>query len=184
MLCQLHLSYGIIQIYLKKRSRVSNQLMNMALRNCFTKNAAWLTRGCSNSRRQYTNLALLSDEHRMMRETCRDFANNELVPIAGVTDKEHKFPSEAIKGMGDLGLLSVAIDSEYGGTGLDYVAYAIAMEEISRGCASAGVIMTVQNTLYCLPVEKHGTHEQKEKYLRPFATGEKIGCFGLSILEW
>ena len=130
--------------------------------------------------RSYTNLAMLSDEHKMMRETCRDFANNELIPIAGETDKEHKFPAAAIKGMGELGLMSVAIDPEFGGTGLDYVAYAIAMEEISRGCASAGVIMTVQNTLYCLPVEKNGTKEQKEKYLRPFASGEKIGCFGLS----
>ena len=109
----------------KKIFRDSNQLMNTALRNCFTKNASLIARGCNSSRRTYTDLALLSDEHRMMRETCRDFANNELVPIAGVTDKEHKFPSEAIKGMGDLGLLSVAIDSEYGGTGLDYVAYAM-----------------------------------------------------------
>ena len=134
------------------------------------------------SRRLYTNLniASLTDEHRFLRESCRDFADNELKPIAHITDKEHKFPGEAIRAMGDLGLMSVAIDSEYGGTGMDYKAYAIAMEEISRGCASAGVIMTVNNTLYCAPVEKYGTHEQKEKYLTPFARGEKLGCFGLS----
>jgi len=156
----------------------------MALRGLLTKNLKQVVKQQSQQNRHvlrsYTNLAMLSDEHRMMRDMCRDFANKELVPIAGETDKEHKFPAEAIKGMGDLGLLSVAIDSEFGGTGLDYVAYAIAMEEISRGCATAGVIMTVQNTLYCLPVEYHGTTEQKEKYLRPFASGEKIGCFGLS----
>ena len=84
------------------------------------------------------------------------------------------------KGMGELGLMGVAIDPDYGGTGMDYVAYALAMEEISRGCASSGCIMTVNNTLYCLPMEKFGTAEQKERWLAPYASGEKLGCFGLS----
>ena len=82
--------------------------------------------------------------------------------------------------MGELGLMGVAIGENYGGTGMDYVAYALAMEEISRGCASCGCIMTVNNTLYCLPMEKFGTEEQKEKWLTPYASGEKLGCFGLS----
>jgi butyryl-CoA dehydrogenase len=151
-----------------------NQLISMLARKQLFTTAATIVK------RRYTNMAFLSDEHRFLRETCRDFADKELVPIAGITDKQHKFPAAAIKGMGDLGLMSVAIDDAYGGTGLDYVAYAIAMEEISRGCAAAGVIMTVNNTLYCAPVEKYGTHDQKEQYLRPFAQGEKLGCFGLS----
>ena len=95
------------------------------------RNVALARKSC----RLYTNLSIasLTDEHRFLRESCRDFADNELKPIAHVTDKEHKFPGEAIRAMGDLGLMSVAIDSEYGGTGMDYKAYAIAMEEISRG---------------------------------------------------
>lgn len=82
--------------------------------------------------------------------------------------------------MGELGLMGVTVDQNYGGSGLDYVCYAIGMEEISRGCASCGVIMTVQNTLYCLPVDANGSDELKEEFLTPFASGEKLGCFGLS----
>lgn len=116
----------------------------------------------------------------MIRDTCREFANEKMVPFAGEWDKTHTFPTEAIQGMGELGLMGVAIDPDYGGTGMDYVAYALAMEEISRGCASSGCIMTVNNTLYCLPMEKFGTAEQKERWLAPYASGEKLGCFGLS----
>ena len=82
--------------------------------------------------------------------------------------------------MGELGLMGIAIPEEYGGAGMDPLAYALAMEEISRGCASTGVIMSVNNSLYCDPVLKFGTEEQKHRWLTPFASGEKLGCFGLS----
>jgi butyryl-CoA dehydrogenase len=133
-----------------------------------------------NKCRAYTNMPGLSDEHLMLQEMCRDFADNELAPIAKELDVEHKFPAEQVAKMGELGLMGVVIDPEYGGTGMDYVAYAIAMEEISRGCASTGCIMTVNNTLYCGPVDMAGSHEQKLEWLTPVASGEKVGCFGLS----
>jgi len=122
----------------------------------------------------------LPEEHEMLRETCRNFADNELKPIAGMLDKEHQYPAETVRGMGELGLMGIAISQDYGGTGLDYLAYAIAMEEISRGCASNGVIMSVNNSLYCFPLEVFGSEAQKVEHLAPFASGEKLGCFGLS----
>ena len=85
-----------------------------------------------------------------------------------------------IRGSGDMGLMGVAIDPEYGGTGMDYLSTPAAMEEVSRGCATCGVVMTVNNTLYSYPVEKFGTHEQKQEFLTPTPSGEKLGCFGLS----
>ncbi|CAL7937093.1 unnamed protein product [Xylocopa violacea] len=107
-------------------------------------------------------------------------AKAELKPIAGEIDKKHLYPKEQIRKMGELGLMSVAIPESLGGTGLDYLAYVIAMEEISRGCASAGVIMSVNNSLYLGPIEKFGSKNQKERYITPFVSGTKIGCFALS----
>ena len=117
----------------------------------------------------------LAEEHEMMRQMCRDFADNELKPIAGQLDKEHTFPAAQVAQMGELGLMGVAMPEEYGGTGMDVLAYAIAIEEISRGCASTGVIMSVNNSLYCDPVLNFGTEEQKREWLTPFARGEKLG---------
>ena len=97
----------------------------------------------------------------MLAQTCRDFANQELIPNAAKTDKEHLFPADAIQKLGQMGMMSVMMPTEYGGSGMDAVSYAIAMEEISRGCATAGVIMSAHNSLYSAPVEKWGTHEQK-----------------------
>ena len=114
------------------------------------------------------------------RQTCRDFADAQLKPIAAALDKEHRFPAEQIAAMGEMGLMGIAIPEEWGGAGMDALAYALAMEEISRGCASSGVIMSVNNSLYCDPVNKFGTDEQKSKWLTPFASGKKLGCFGLS----
>ena len=82
--------------------------------------------------------------------------------------------------MGELGLMGIAVPESLGGAGLDYLAYAIAMEEISRGCASAGVIMSAHNSLYIGPILKNGTDAQKEKWVQPFVGGNKIGCFSLS----
>ena len=116
----------------------------------------------------------------MLKQTCRDFADQQLRPIAGDLDREHRFPAEQIAQMGELGLMGIAIPEEYGGCGMDVTAYAIAMEEISRGCASTGVIMSVNNSLYCDPVYRYGSEEQKAEWLTPFAQGQKLGCFGLS----
>merc|ERR1712166_736065 len=137
---------------------------------------------CFPSVRSVTTTAnpFLPEEHRQLQQSVRDFADAELVPIAAEVDRTHEFPAAQVKSIGEMGLMGVAIDAEYGGTGMDYLAYAIAMEEVSRGCASCGVIMTVNNTLYAYPVEQFGTHEQKQEFLTPFASGQKLGCFGLT----
>ncbi|XP_064615183.1 short-chain specific acyl-CoA dehydrogenase, mitochondrial-like [Liolophura sinensis] len=116
----------------------------------------------------------------MLQKTCRDFADNELIPIAGQLDKNHTYPKEQVKKLGELGLMCVDVPEAEGGTGLDYLAYAIAMEEISRGCASTGVVMSVNNSLYLGPILNYATKEQKAKYLTPFLDGTKVGCFALS----
>ncbi|XP_050302192.1 short-chain specific acyl-CoA dehydrogenase, mitochondrial isoform X2 [Anthonomus grandis grandis] len=130
--------------------------------------------------RGIASLAALSETHQMLQKTCRDFADGELKPVAAKIDKEHLYPKEQIKKMGELGLMAIEVPEEYGGTGLDSLAYSIAMEEISRGCASAGVIMSVNNSLYLGSLLKFGSKEQKEKWIPPFTTGEKVGCFALS----
>ncbi|XP_020288155.1 short-chain specific acyl-CoA dehydrogenase, mitochondrial [Pseudomyrmex gracilis] len=130
--------------------------------------------------RRIASLSMLPDTHQMLHKTCRDFAEQELKPFAAEFDRNHLFPKEQIKKMGELGLMGLCVPESLGGTGLDYLAYSIAMEEISRGCASAGVIMSVNNSLYLGPIDKFGTDKQKEKYITPFLSGEKIGCFALS----
>lgn len=122
----------------------------------------------------------LPEEHRMIRDMARQFAEAELFPVAGDLDQKHQFPREQVAALGELGLMGVAVPDEYGGAGMDYLAYAVALEEISRGCASTGVIMSVNNSLYCGPVEKFGTPEQKATFLTPYASGQQLGCFGLS----
>jgi butyryl-CoA dehydrogenase len=125
----------------------------------------------------------LTDVQREIQRMCRDFAAKELIPNARKWDETHAWPTEAVKKLAELALLGVAVPEQYGGAGLDNVCYAIAMEEISRGCASTGVIMSVNNSLYCDPVMKFGTEAQKEEFLTPFARGEKLGCFGLTEPE-
>jgi butyryl-CoA dehydrogenase len=122
----------------------------------------------------------LTDIQRDIQRLCREFAAKELIPNARKWDETHAWPTDAVKKLGELALLGVAVPEQYGGAGLDNVCYAIAMEEISRGCASTGVIMSVNNSLYCDPVMKFGTEEQKQQFLVPFARGEKLGCFGLT----
>jgi butyryl-CoA dehydrogenase len=122
----------------------------------------------------------LSEEHAMLRETVRQFADTELIPNASKWDKEHLFPADAIRQMGDMGLLSIAVPAELGGTGMDNLAYAIAIEEISRGCASCGVIMSVNNSLYLDPVVKNSVPAQQAQFLEPFLQSGKVGCFALS----
>jgi butyryl-CoA dehydrogenase len=122
----------------------------------------------------------LTEEQIQIREMCREFANKELIPNAKKWDEEHHFPADAVKKLAELGLLGIAVPTEWGGAGMDNVSYALAMEEISRGCASTGVTMSVNNSLYCDPVMKFGTDAQKEEFLKPYASGEKLGCFGLT----
>jgi butyryl-CoA dehydrogenase len=122
----------------------------------------------------------LTDEQRQVRDLCREFAAQELTPNARRWDVEHHFPREAVQKLGEMGLLGVAIPSEWGGAGMDNVSYAVAMEEISRGCGGTGVIMSVNNSLYCDPVMKFGNEPQKKEFLVPFAKGEKLGAFALT----
>jgi butyryl-CoA dehydrogenase len=122
----------------------------------------------------------LTDEQRQVRDMCRDFAAKELAPNARRWDLHHEFPREAVKKLGELGLMGIAVPAELGGAGMDNVSYALAMEEISRGCAGTGVIMSVSNSLYCDPVMKYGTDEQKKQFLAPYASGEKLGAYALT----
>jgi butyryl-CoA dehydrogenase len=122
----------------------------------------------------------LTEEQRQVRDLCREFAAKELAPNARRWDAEHHFPRVAVRQLAEMGLLGVAVPSEWGGAGMDNVSYAVAMEEISRGCAGTGVIMSVNNSLYCDPVLKYGTDAQKKELLAPFARGEKLGAFALT----
>jgi butyryl-CoA dehydrogenase len=122
----------------------------------------------------------LTEDQRQVRELCREFAEQELRPNARRWDEHHEFPRAAVAKLGEMGLLGVAIPPEWGGAGMDNVSYAVAMEEISRGCAGTGVIMSVNNSLYCDPVMKYGTDAQKGEFLAPFARGEKLGAFALT----
>ncbi len=123
---------------------------------------------------------MLSDEQQMVRDMCRKFADNELAPKAAEYDRTHEFPWEPVKKLGEMGMLGVVYPEEYNGAGMDYVCYAIAVEEISRGCASNGVIVSAHNSLCLSPIYYFGTEQQKKKYLSKLTTGEWIGCFGIT----
>jgi len=125
----------------------------------------------------------LSEEHKMIRDAARDFAQTELLPGVIERDENQSFPHEQIKKMGELGFLGMMVSPEYGGGGMDTVSYVLAMEEISKIDASASVIMSVNNSLVCWGLEKFGSEQQKQKYLTPLATGEIIGAFCLSEPE-
>lgn len=122
----------------------------------------------------------LTEEQLMVQQTARDFATREVAPRAKDMDKKGEWPSDMVKRLAELGFMGMAIPDQYGGGGLDCVSYAIAMEEICAACASVGVIMSVNNSLYSDPVYKFGTEEQKQQFLTPYASGEKLGCFGLT----
>jgi butyryl-CoA dehydrogenase len=116
----------------------------------------------------YTNWPMLTEEHKLISTMAKNFAQTELVPIANTTDQKHLFPTEQIKKLGELGMMGLNVSPEFGGAGMDTLCYAIAMEEISKACASSGVIMSAHNSLYCGPVAKYGTDEQKHKFLTPW----------------
>ena len=125
----------------------------------------------------------LSDEQRMVQAVARDFADKEVRPIAAAIDREARFPRETVRRMGELGLMGIAIPEAHGGGGADTVAYVVALEEVAKVCASHAVIMSVNNSLYCDPVLRFGTETQKDRFLAPFASGAKLGCFSLTEPE-
>ncbi|MGD6776190.1 acyl-CoA dehydrogenase [Sutcliffiella horikoshii] len=122
----------------------------------------------------------LSEEHEMIRKMVRDFAKNEVEPTAAERDEEERFDMEIFKKMADLGLTGIPFPEEYGGIGSDYLAYCIAVEELSRVCASTGVTLSAHTSLASWPIYKYGTEEQKQKYLVPLAQGTSIGGYGLT----
>jgi len=125
----------------------------------------------------------LTEEHKMIRDAARDFAQTELLPGVIERDETQTFPAEQIKKLGELGFLGMMVDPKYGGAGMDTISYVLAMEEISKVDASTSVVMSVNNSLVCWGLETFGTEEQKEKYLKPLASGEIIGAFCLSEPE-
>jgi alkylation response protein AidB-like acyl-CoA dehydrogenase len=125
----------------------------------------------------------LTQEHKMIRDAARDFAQSELLPGVIERDENQSFPTEQVKKLGELGFLGMMVDTKYGGAGMDTVSYVLAMEEISKVDASTSVVMSVNNSLVCWGLETYGTEQQKEKYLKPLASGEIIGAFCLSEPE-
>ena len=122
----------------------------------------------------------LTEEQRLVRDTARDFAAREIAPKAAEIDKSGRWPAEIVAKMGELGFLGMAVPEEYGGAGMDNLSYSLVMEEISAACASCGVIMSVNNSLFCDPIYKFGTDAQKKEVLTACASGKKLGCFGLT----
>lgn len=125
----------------------------------------------------------LTEEQIMIRQAARDFAQTELKPGVIERDEHQKFPAEQIKKLGELGFMGMMVSPEYGGSGMDAISYVLVMEELSKIDASASVVVSVNNSLVCYGLEKYGNEEQKQKFLVPLATGEKIGAFCLSEPE-
>jgi alkylation response protein AidB-like acyl-CoA dehydrogenase len=122
----------------------------------------------------------LTEEQKLLQKTVREFAEAEVKPLARHLDETGEFPRETFRKAAELGLTAVAIPEAEGGAGFDHISYAIVIEELSRVCASTGTILSVQNSLFCDPVHRFGTPEQKKKFLAPFARGERIGCYALT----
>src|SRR3989337_1822218 len=121
-----------------------------------------------------------NEEHEMIRQAARDFAQKEISPIAAEFDESGEFPQVTIKKMGELGFMGIEVPEEYGGAGMDSLSYVLALEEICKVDASHGVIMSVNNSLYCHGILKFGTEEQKKKFLTPIASGVAIGAYSLT----
>lgn len=121
-----------------------------------------------------------TEDHENLRMKIREFAETEVKPIAFMLDKENEFPTEAVKKLGEMGVLGIPFPKEYGGAGLDMISYAIAVEELSRVDGGTGVILSAHVSLGSYPIFAYGTEEQKQKYLVPLAKGEKLGAFGLT----
>src|SRR3972149_4003735 len=124
-----------------------------------------------------------TEEQKMIQESAKDFAENEIAPTSIVRDKNAEFPTEIIKKMGELGFMGMMVTPDYGGAGMDTISYVLAMIEISKVDASIGVIMSVNNSLVCWGLETYGSDFIKKKYLTPLAQGTKLGAFALSEPE-
>jgi butyryl-CoA dehydrogenase len=122
----------------------------------------------------------LSQEQTLLQQTARDFATREVEPRAKQLDRDGTWPGDLVARLGELGMMGIAIPTDYGGAGFDHVGYALAIEEVSRACASLGVIMSVNNSLACDPIARHGSEFQKRTFLTPMAAGQSLGCFGLT----
>src|SRR6267154_1840183 len=122
----------------------------------------------------------LTEEQKLLQKTVREFAESAVKPFAKELDETGRFPRETFKKAAELGLTGIALPEAEGGAGFDHVAYSIVIEEISRCCASTGVILSVQNSLYCDPIHRFGSQAQKKKFLVPYARGERIGCYALT----
>ncbi len=122
----------------------------------------------------------LSEEEAMTRDCAREFAEKRLMPIAAELDEKQEFPTELVAEMAELGLMGIPVPEELGGGGMTTAAYTIAVEEISRGCASVGVTLSAHTSLACDPLLKYGNDEQKEKFLKPLAAGEKLGALAMT----
>jgi len=125
----------------------------------------------------------LTEEHGMIRKMVREFAEKEVAPLAAEIDEKGEVPFENIRKMGELGLMGLTVSEEYGGAGMDTVSYCIAIEELSKACASTAIVMGVQNSLVCHGIEKFGTEDQKQRFLVPLAEGRFIGAFALTEPE-
>ena len=122
----------------------------------------------------------ITDEHRMIQDAARDFAQKEIAPIAAHFDEIGEFPLDTVRKMGALGFMGIEVPEAYGGAGMDTLAYVLALEEICKVCASHGVIMSVNNSLFAHGLVKYGTEAQQQKYLMPVASGQKIGAYSLT----
>lgn len=122
----------------------------------------------------------LNDEQQLLQTMVREFTDKEIRPIAAELDEEERFPTELIPMLSEIGVMGIPIPEEYGGVGMGNLEYVIAVEEISKACASTGVTVSAHTSLCCWPILTYGTEEQKQKYLVPLATGEKLGAFGLT----
>ena len=123
---------------------------------------------------------LLTEEQQLVQDTMRAFAQGELAPHAAQWDREHTFPREALRALGGLGALGMVVPEQWGGAGMDYVSLAVALEEIAAGDGATSTIVSVQNSVVCGPINAFGTDAQKEKYLKPLARGDMLGCFCLT----
>lgn len=122
----------------------------------------------------------LTEEQQMVRDMARRFAETEIKLKAAELDEKHEHPAAIVKQLAELKMLGIAVPEEYGGGGMDNVSYSLGLIEVSKACASTGVIMSVNNSLYCFPVMAYGTDEQKKRYLTPCASGDFLGCYGLT----
>lgn len=125
----------------------------------------------------------LSEIQVMVQRTAREFMEKEIKPVASINDREHKFPKEIIDKLGELGFMGMNVSEEFGGSGVDFFSYILALEEICKGCASTGSIMSVNNSLVCAPIKNFGNENQKHSFLKDLASGKKLGCFMLSEPE-